>query len=98
MLTHVLGLGLRLYDDPRWTRASRIVILTDQLRANVSWAIGVGVVITGTLMIISAFTTEKHGAYPAWLSAIVLALVVHLLLTLLMILKRVRSTYRQLGK
>ena len=102
LLTHVLALGLRIADDPRLSRADRIVVLTDELRANVSYAIGVGIVLTGAMMLVSAFKpgfadTDPHG-YPAWLSAIVLGLVLHLLLTLLMILKRVRSTYKQMGK
>lgn len=97
LLTHVLGLGLRLYDDPRRTRSSRIVILTDELRANVSYAIGVGILLTGSLMLIAAFTKPTTAGYAPWLTALVLALLVHLLLTLLMILKRVRSTYKQLA-
>jgi hypothetical protein len=98
LLTHVLSLGLRLYDDPRRNRASRIVVLTDELRANVSYAIGIGIFLTGALMLFEAYHDDDGAAYNAWISAAVLALVLHMLLTLLMILKRVRSTYRQLGK
>jgi hypothetical protein len=98
VLTHVLSLGLRIADDARLTAASRVTILTDELRANVSYGIGVGVALTTALMLISAFGGEPKDGYPAWLSGLVVAGVLHLMLTLLMILKRVRSTYKMLGK
>lgn len=102
LLTHVLGLGLQVADDPRVNASDRIAILVDELRANVSWAIGVGVLLSTALMLLGAFVGDRDGAdesgYPPWASALLVAGLLHLMLTLLMILNRVRATYKMLGK
>ena len=100
LLVHVLSVGMTLARDERVSVNSRIVRLTNELRANVSWACGVGLALTTLLTLISSFVPlgEKGQAVPVWATAIVLLLGTHLVGTLLMILKRVRSTYRIIGK
>lgn len=100
LLVHVLGLGLRVAEDPRLTRSSKVAVLVDELRANTAWAAAVGVGLTSALVLVGAFTGEQEAGsgYPAWLSGLLVGTFVHLMLTLLMILKRVRATYKALGK
>jgi hydrogenase-4 membrane subunit HyfE len=59
-----------------------------QLLANVSWAILVSLI---QLTVLFAITLLTSGALAPWLTAVVVALFAHLVLTLLMILKRVFS-------
>ncbi|SDP46633.1 hypothetical protein SAMN05660199_03964 [Klenkia soli] len=56
-----------------------------QLFVNVSWAILVSTVLLGVLITTTVITDQ---ALPAWLTGLVGALLLHLLLTFLMILKR----------
>lgn len=102
LLTHVLGLGTQVAADERFTSSSRIAILVDELRANVSYAIGVGIVLTTGLMLVGAFsgdiTDPKESGYPGWASGLMIGGLLHLMLTLFMVLNRIRATYKLLAK
>lgn len=98
LLVHVLSIGLRLQSDPRFAATSRVTILVNELRANVSWACAVGLLLTAVLAVAGTFYPDPvEGGLAPWFTGVVAALSLHLALTLLMILKRVRSTYMQLG-
>lgn len=99
LLVHVLALGLQLSGDPKVIRGSRLARLVDQLRANITWACLVGLVLSAISTAVASATRrlDDVGTAP-WVSAIVIALALHLGMTLLMILKRVRSTYRLTAK
>ena len=99
LLIHVLSLGLQLEGNDRVAPGSRLAILVGELRANVAWSCGVGLVLSGLLAGAGSFVKDLDnvGINPVY-TGIVCALTVHLGLTLMMILKRVRSSYKMLSK
>lgn len=107
LLVHVFAVGLQISDSPRFTTTSRVTLLVDELRANVAYACGVGLLLTMILLVSSAFATTTppgvSGTAPereviAWASSAIAALVLHLVLTMLMVLKRLRTAYTLLAK
>jgi di/tricarboxylate transporter len=97
LVIHVFTLGLRITDDPRIADGSRISRLVDQVEANVSYAVLVGLATTVVLSIASG-TTESGHRIGKLMTAILVALLIHLILIMLMILKRMRSSYREFRK
>jgi hypothetical protein len=97
LLIHVLELGLALAKDDKIPVTAQIVRLTRQLRANVAWACAVGLVLAALLTGVASFVDLDTSKVPALATAAAVTLAVHLTMTLLMILKRVRSTYNMLG-
>ena len=99
LLVHVLSLGLQLAGDPKVTRGSRLARLVDELRANITWACVVGLALSAITTVVWAASKDldQVGTNP-WVSGAIVALILHLGLTLLMILKRVRTTYRLTSK
>lgn len=96
LLVHVFTLGLSASSDSR-VRDSWVMELIDQLRINTAYAIMIGIM---AVVFLSA-----AGAYdkaPRWvespLASIGIALVVHLLMTLGMVLKRTNSAYTEMRK
>ena len=74
---------------------SRLLVdrLADELRANVSYAVLVGITFTGALAAITMFVdTEKP--IDRWITALIVFAGVHMLMTIFMILKRVRAMFR----
>jgi hypothetical protein len=74
---------------------SRVLVdrLADELRANVSYAVLVGITFTGALAAITMFVdTEQPVA--RWITVLIVFVGVHMLMTIFMILKRVRSMFR----
>jgi len=94
LVIHVFSLGLRVTDDPRIGARSRTSRLIDQLQANVSYSVLVGIVATVVLAVASSTTGSGH-RIGKLMTAILVAVLVHLILTMLMVLKRMRSTYRE---
>lgn len=94
LLVYTLSLGMTMREG-RYPRNSQVAILTDELRANVAWSCAVGLALSTVLALIGSFTRSGHDVN-AWLTGLVLGLGAHLGLTLLMVLKRVRSTYKLL--
>lgn len=93
LLIHVFQLGLRLTDDPRVTNGSRVMRLIDQTQANIAYSVLVGLVTASAVGVVSA-TTEKDHAPGRLPSAILAALLVHLVMIILMALKRTNAAYR----
>ncbi len=91
LFVHVFTLGMRIADDTRLTESSRLTRMVDQLQANVGYATLIGLIATGVLTAIIVVFSED--AVHRALSAPVIALLLHLFMTLLMVLKRMRATY-----
>jgi len=94
LVIHVFTLGLRITDDPRIGSGTRTSRLIDQLQTNVSYAVLVGIVTTVALAVASSTTDSGHRVGRV-MTAILVILLAHLVLTILMILKRMRSAYRE---
>lgn len=92
LLVHVFMLGLRVTDDPRVPKGGRTSKLVDQLVSNVAYAVLAGIMATAVLMV-AVSTTEKDRPLSVAISAVVVALLVHLLLTIFMALKRTQAAY-----
>lgn len=92
LLVHVFTLGLRITDDPRVQNGSRTSKLVDQLVSNVAYAVLAGILATAVLMV-AVSTTEKDRPLGVPISALVVALLLHLLLTIFMALKRTQAAY-----
>jgi hypothetical protein len=94
LVIHVFGLGLRMTDDPRITRGSRVSRLVDQLQANVLYSVLIGI-LTTVVLVVAAGTTQSGHSVGVIMTAIIAIVLSHLLATMLMILKRMRATYRE---
>jgi len=92
MLIQVFPLAQRLSDDPRLAGQRRIAELVDELEKNLSYAVVIGLVTVGLLMAAAAMTSTKDKVSPAMTGALV-AVLLHLLLTTFMTLKRLRAVY-----
>ncbi len=95
LLLQVFPLAERLTTDPRLGGQLRLRQLVDELEANASYAVLMGLVTTGVLAGIAAFTSEGE-AVSAVASGVTVGLLVHWLLTSLMTVKRIRAVYRGL--
>lgn len=101
LVIFVIQLRLQMTTDPRVSlRATRLV---DELFANVCYAVLVGLAST-TVTLIAAATRTSDGKdpdpdplSPLWTAAVVVT-AAHLLLMVLMSLKRTNATYRELSK
>ncbi|MBW4716209.1 hypothetical protein [Saccharothrix obliqua] len=93
LLVHVFQLRIRMLDQPPATPEP--VRLIDELEANVSYTVFVGV-LTTALLITTIALTPKDTPASVVLSAPASALLVHLILSLLLVLKRTRAAYRNL--
>ncbi|MFB4267249.1 hypothetical protein ETD86_41890 [Nonomuraea turkmeniaca] len=95
LLIHIFSMGLRVNDDPRLPKSGKLATLIDQLQANVSYSILIGI-ITTAFLIAAAAIRENNQPINSFLSAIITTLLVHLMLTVLMALKRTRAAYAAL--
>lgn len=96
LVIFVFQLRLQLRTDGEFSAHSALVRLIDQLFANVNYAVVVGVVTTA-VGVIAAATLDSAKGTPVWMSAVLTALAMHLVLTIFMCVKRVHSAYRQLS-
>lgn len=92
LLLQVFPLAERLTTDPRLGGQLRLRQLLDELEANASYAVLVGLVVTGLLAGIAAFTSEGERVSSV-ASGVAIALLAHWLLTSLMTVKRIRAVY-----
>lgn len=76
---------------------TRLLKLLDQLFANVSYAVLVGLGTT-FLGMSSVWLSDDEGCAPIWLSVLLVFAVTHLVLVILMCLKRINAAYRRLTK
>lgn len=94
LVVFVFQLRMTAATDPRIHAGGRLLKLLDQLFRNVSYAVLVGL-ITTSLGVLSIWSATSDGA-PVWLSATLVYSVTHMMLTVLMCLKRVDAAYRRL--
>ncbi|MFH0412837.1 hypothetical protein ACG98H_12035 [Corynebacterium sp. L4756] len=97
LVVFVFQLRLSAGKDSVASRKPRLLKLLDQLFANVSYAVLVGIVTT-FLGIASVWLSDDEGTAPIWLSVLLVTSVTHLVLTILMCLKRINAAYRRLTK
>lgn len=96
LVIFVFQLRVQVKDDGRDRQRPKLASLIDELFANVTYSVIVGIVTT-VFAVIAASISDDAGA-PVWISGVVAALAFHLVLTILMCLKRVHSAYQQLRK
>lgn len=96
LVIFVFQLRLQIRAEGRAIPGGFLVRLIDQLFVNVNYAVVVGVVTTAVGVVAINLADPTQGA-PVWLSAILTALGLHLVLTIFMCIKRVHSAYRQLA-
>jgi hypothetical protein len=100
LLIHIFSIGIKVADDARYGSGDKLPILIDELRANVSYACGVGLFITLMLITFVAFIkpTDLESGLNSAMTGIFFSLFAHLVLTLLMVIRRVRSAYKIMAK
>ncbi|MEV4382550.1 hypothetical protein [Streptosporangium sp. NPDC049644] len=100
LLVHVFSVGVKVSDDSRYGSGDRLPVLIDELRANVSYSCAVGLIITLLLVVPVAFVEPEmleKGLNPG-LAGLFSTLFIHLILTLLMVIRRIRSAYKVMAK
>jgi len=94
LLIHVFSLGIAASNDDR-LRGTWVLDLIDQLRINTAYAIMIGILAVIFLSVAGAYSSA-----PSWfevpISSIGIALVVHLLMTLGMVIKRTNRAYTEM--
>ncbi|MFI9835516.1 hypothetical protein ACIHFD_00675 [Nonomuraea sp. NPDC051941] len=95
LLIHIFSMGLRVNDDSRLPKYGNTAALIDQLQANVSYSVLIGI-ITTAFLIAAAAIRENNQPINSLLSAIIVTLLIHLMLTVFMALKRTRAAYQAL--
>lgn len=97
LVVYVFQLRMQLLSDPSVPRDGKLAGFIDQVFANVSYAVVVGVTAT-IASIAAAVTADGAGRINAIWSGVVVALGVHLMLVVLMCIKRLRAAYREIKK
>lgn len=95
LVIFVFQLRVQIKSDGRDHVRPRIAVLIDETFANVTYSVIVGIATTVVGLVAAAIADKEAGA-PDWISALLAALGLHLVLTILMCLKRVNSAYQQL--
>lgn len=95
LVVFVFQLRISAGNNPATENKDRLLKLLDQLFANVSYAVLIGLATT-FLGIISIWLTDEEAGAPIWLSVLLVAAVTHLVLTIMMCLKRINAAYRRL--
>lgn len=103
LVIFVFQLRLQVTHDPRVAPQGRLPRLLDQLFANVSYAVLVGLVTAAAAIAASATRSVNPAtgdlmAVNRWWSAALVYLFAHLLLLLAMALRRTRAAYRELRR
>lgn len=92
LLIHGFTLGMRVSDDSRIAKRGRIAKLIDELQANLTYAVLIGISTT-LVLILAVGTTQPGHALGVLISSIIVLLTSHLLLVILMALRRLQSAY-----
>ncbi|BBZ80037.1 hypothetical protein MANY_53740 [Mycolicibacterium anyangense] len=95
LVIFVFQLRVQIKDDGRDRDRPRLASLIDETFANVTYSVVIGIVTT-VVGVVAAAMADKDAGAPIWISAVLAALGLHLVLTILMCLKRVHSAYQQL--
>jgi len=97
LVIYIFQLRMSLLDNPNVPRDGALVSFIDQVFANVNYAVLVGVIAT-TLGMSVAVTAGNDGEVNRFWSAVLVAIGVHLMLVVLMCIKRLRAAYREIKK
>jgi uncharacterized membrane protein YhaH (DUF805 family) len=97
LVVFVFQLRITAGNDPVASGRKILLKLLDELFANVSYAVLIGLLTTCLGIIAIWVGHEKEGA-PVWVSCLLVGTVTHLVLTILMCLKRINSAYRMMPK
>ncbi|OKJ97535.1 hypothetical protein [Amycolatopsis sp. CB00013] len=89
----LFDLTMRATDKTDPAHQATINKLADELRANISYAVLLGLLLTGLFGGLALFT-DTGQPLPVPVSAVIVFVAVQMLLTISMILKRVRALYR----
>lgn len=98
LVIFVFQLRLQVSGDPRHPNGSRLPVLLDELFANVNYAVIIGMATSAVGVVAAATSDSASGEAPLWASVVLTALGVHLLLTVLMCVKRTRAAYRRMTR
>jgi len=92
--------GIKVRNDGRWRPSDRVPVLVDDLRANVTYASTVSLALVAVLMVAAATTTPVDGATPPMASVwagVTTWIAVHLVLSLGLVLRRLRAAFMELS-
>lgn len=89
----LFDLTMRVEDKTDEAQKAALTKLTEELRANISYAVLLGLVLTAAFGGLAMFTDTSH-ALPTGITAAIVFVAVQMLLTISMILKRIRALYR----
>jgi hypothetical protein len=92
LLVQVFTLRIRVADSSSLRADIRLGRLIDQLEANVSYAVLVGITLTAVLVVTAGVEGVQDAASPV-ASAVAGGVFLHFLLSVAMVLKRLRSAY-----
>jgi len=95
LVIFVFQLRVQIRGDGSDRERPRVATLIDETFANVTYAVIIGMVTTVVGIVASSINQKDLGA-PIWASALLGALLLHLVLTILMCLKRINAAYQQL--
>lgn len=96
LLVFVFQLRMQAASDPRLGRGHRVLVLIDELFSNVGYSVLVGLVVTGAAMVATTTADGAAGSAP-WVSGVLTMLTLHLVVVVLMCLKRARSAYNSMA-
>jgi len=92
LVIFVFQLRLQLQDRDDQLRRANQEELIDQLFYNVNYSVLLGI-LTTTVGVVAASTADGDRGAPVWVSALLVTLASHLLLTIFMCIKRVHASY-----
>ncbi|GJO05417.1 hypothetical protein NJB18091_45040 [Mycobacterium marinum] len=95
LVIYLFQLRMQLLENPNVPRDGKLATFIDQVFANVSYAVVVGVVTTAISMAV-AMTTPDSGHINRFCAGLVVGLGAHLMLVVLMCIKRLRAAYREI--
>lgn len=95
LVIYVFQLRIQLLENPNVPRDGKLVRFTDQVFANVNYAVVVGG-LTTVASVGAGLTADDHGNISSIWSGLIVALGVHLILVVFMCIKRVRAAYREI--
>ncbi|WP_255788090.1 hypothetical protein [Mycobacteroides abscessus] len=95
LVIFVFQLRVQLRSEGHDQDRPKLALLIDETFANVTYSVIVGLLTTCVGVVAAALATKDQGA-PVVLSAVLSGLLLHLILTILMCLKRIHAAYQQL--
>lgn len=95
LLVNVLTLAVKLRRDEGLRTESRIVRDVEELFANVSWSVVVGLLLVSLLVPAAAVADPAH-PMPQWLAGLLAGVFAHLVITVIMAVSRLNHAFLQI--